>query len=227
MQAGKEQHYETQTIGIDLRLRPGLGGGYRRRGGVLAQQRGSAHIHAQAADDDKIAVRVSDLPITQGTVRKATESRRLHDPTLSKDEADKASIVPLVGRKALIAEAKRRGVEPTGAEVKAYINRHRKDCDVAGAVCRDAITSMGFEYNEFWTIAAPDYEEALTATLVHQDNYQKSGLTDNSTEEEIWKARQAMGARALRAATLVWEDKRLQRLYEQALAEWRNKTLTK
>ena len=187
-------------------------------GGVLAQQGKFAHIYTQAKGDDTVVARVSGLPITRDQVRMASESRRAHNRSLSRDEADRVSIVALVGRKALVTEAIPRELKPSTSDTNAYIARHKEDCEAAGQVCRNAIADMGFAYDDYWKIAAPDFEEALTITRLHADNYQRSGIADDASEHEVWEAREAMGAKALKAATVIWEDRRLRRLYEKAVA---------
>ena len=188
-------------------------------GTILAQQNQSPRIDVQIAGDDTVVARVSDLPIRQGVVRRVSETRRSHDGTLTNDASEKAALVPLVGRKALVAEAVRRELEPSDSDVTAFIARHQTDCDAAGAGCRSAIIGMGFTYDEYWTVAAPDFKEELTIIRLHADNYQKTGVGDSATDAEIWAAREALGAEALNAATIVWEDQRLRDLYEEAIAE--------
>ena len=54
---------------------------------------------------------------------------------------------------------------------------------------------------------------------VHRDNFEKLGLTEDSTNEELLEAKRAFEGKVLAAATIVWEDERLERLHREAVVE--------
>lgn len=186
-----------------------------------AQQGQFAHIYAQAEGDDAVVVTVSGLPVTQGDVRKASALRRSHDTTMTEDQADSKSVATIVNEKAVLAEGIKRELTPTTEELDAFIATHKADCasDEARAICERTILDTGLSLEEFWTVARPDYSDALLNTKVHKTNFEEAGLTDESTDEERATAAEAFEAKVLAAANIVWSDERLQRLYEEAVAE--------
>ena len=184
-----------------------------------AQQGQYAHIYAQAEGDDAVVVRVSGLPVTRGDVRKASTLRRSHNTTMTEDQADAATITLFVHEKAVLAEAIARKLAPTEEELDTFIGQHQTDCEVPEArpLCEDVIRDTGLSYEEFWTVARPDYKDALLSMKVHRDNFEKVGLTEDSTNDELLAAERAFEGKVLAVAVIVWEDQRLKRLYEDAV----------
>lgn len=52
---------------------------------------------------------VAGLPVTRGVVRRSSEIHKERDATLTHAAADKVAIVPIIQRKALVAESLSRG----------------------------------------------------------------------------------------------------------------------
>ena len=187
-----------------------------------AQQGQYAHIFAPAEGDDAVMVRVSGLPVTRGDVRKASTLRRSHNTTMTEDQADAATITLFVNEKAVLAEAIARKLAPTEEELDTFIGQHQTDCEAPEALplCEDVIRDTGLsyeEFEEFWTVARLDYRDALLSMKVHRDNFEKVGLTEDSTSDELLAAERAFEGKVLAAAVIVWEDQRLKRLYEDAV----------
>ncbi|MDE2844576.1 MAG: hypothetical protein OXN21_14525 [Chloroflexota bacterium] len=187
---------------------------------TLAQPGRSAEIYAQAEGDDTVVARVSGLPVTRGVVRKASAINKQFDSTLTDSQADKRAIVPIIHRKALVAEALNRGLTPTDKDVAAFIQRRKYDCTGPGAeACQAAIADTGMSEADFWVAAEPDYRDALLLNRVYADHYADVGIDENSTEDEVWQARVAFGLDIQAAASIEWEDDELKRLYEEAASE--------
>lgn len=186
-----------------------------------AQQGQFAHINAQAEGDDAVVVTVSGLPVTRGEVRKASTLRRIHDTTMTEDQADAATITLIVNEKAVLAEGIARDLTPTEDELDTFIAAHKADCatEEARALCEEVIRDTGFSYDEFWAEARPDYSDALLSMKVHRDNFEELELTEDSTNEELLEAERAFEGKVLAAATIVWADERLERLYGEAVVE--------
>ena len=186
-----------------------------------AQQGQFAHIYAQTEGDDAVMVTVSGTPVTRGEVRKASTLRRTRDTTMTEDQADAATITLIVNEKAVLAEGIARGLTPTKDELDTFVAAHQADCATAEArtLCEQVIRDTGFSYDEFWTEARTDYDDALLIMKVHRDNFEELGLTEDSTNEELLNAERAFEGKVLAAATIVWADERLERLYREAVVE--------
>ena len=184
-----------------------------------AQQGQFAHIYAQAEGDDAVVVTVSGLPVTRGDVRKASELRRSHNGAMTEDQADSATITLFVNEKAVLAEGIERGLAPSEEELNTFIEQHKADCEApeSRTLCEDTVRDTGLSYEEFWTVARPDYGDALLNMKVHRDNFDRMGLTEDSTNEELLEAERAFEGKVLAAAVIIWEDQRLERLYKEAV----------
>ena len=186
-----------------------------------AQQGQSAYIYAQAEGDDAVVVTVSGLPVTRGDVRKASELRRSYDQTMTEDQADAVTISVFVSDKAILAEGIARELAPSEEELDAFIGQYQADCEIEEArpICEEGIRDMGLTYDEFWKVSRPDYSNALLSNKVHRDNFERKGLGEDATDEELFEVTVAFEGEVLAEATVVWNDDRLRRLYEGAVAE--------
>ena len=118
---------------------------------------------------------VQGKDLLRGDVRKPTEYRQAKDESLTKNQATKLNIVPLVDGLIILAEVERRKLLPTDKETAEYMQPHREAClGEHGADCRAEITSLGYSVDEYWEVAFEDYKTALGDIRLHQAVFEET-----------------------------------------------------
>lgn len=171
-------------------------------GVIIAQNDDYADIYRLHDGDGDIVAIVNGLEVTRGDLRTMPSVMMRNAPDLSEDEAIRRSIYTQIDHFVIQSEVRRRGMLPSLSETEEFMAPHRESCSGPhGADCRELISALGYEYDEFWKVALPGYQKDLGQIR----------LMGTLTEAELTE---------LRASPVIeWKDEKLQDLYQEALIE--------
>ena len=188
-------------------------------GSSLAQIDSYEHIFTQTKGDDEVVAVVQGKDLLRGDVRKPVEYRQSKDESLTKNQATKLNIVPLVDDLIILAEVERRKFLPDDKENTEYVQPIKEAClGQHGADCRAEIASLGYSADEYFEIAFEDYRKTLGDIKLHHVVFEEQGLTDAGNEARA-DAVDAFLATLKANAVIVWHDDELRKLYEEAVAD--------
>ena len=177
------------------------------------------HIFTQTKGDDDVVAVVQGKDLLRGDVRKPVEYRQAKDESLTKNQATKLNIVPLVDNLVILAEVERRQLLPDDKETTEYMQHHQDVClGEHGADCRAEIASLGYSVEEYFEVAFEDYRTTLGYIRLHHAVFEEQGVTDAGNEARS-DAVDAFLATLKANAVIVWHDVELRKLYEEAIAE--------
>ena len=185
----------------------------------FAQKDSHEDIFTQAKGDTEVVAVVKGKDLLRGDVRKATEYRQAKVESLTKNQATKLNIVPLVDDLVILAEVERRKLLPDDKETTEYMQHHKDVClGEHGADCRAEIASLGYSVEEYFEVAFEDYRTTLGDIRLHQAVFEEQGVTDAGNEARS-DAVDAFLASLKANAVIFWHDDELRKLYEEAVAE--------
>ncbi|MDE2844512.1 MAG: hypothetical protein OXN21_14185 [Chloroflexota bacterium] len=113
------------------------------------------------------------------------------------------------------AEVKRRGLTPTNREAWEYFKTHREIClSSPEPECREVIESLGYEVDEYWTLAFPGYKRELgrreLTSLVTFDWEESGSAIDDDPAIRINEFYDELR----RNASIEWKNKAFRIMYE-------------
>ncbi len=181
--------------------------------------------------DDTVVATIDGTDFKKRDVRLGSDIVLAVEPGISEDEAVRQSILSKVDDYVIRAEAERRGLMPTIAEAREYMEIHQEMCmGPDGAECREFMESMGFNPEDYWTSedVIEAYRNDLTGIRVmgqlHQEWQAKvdEGLIP-AEDDDIVTLKILDELRG--DAEITWKDKRLGNLFEEAQAARTNELL--
>ena len=178
-----------------------------------------AGVIAEKSGDSEVVAIVEGTEVTRRDLRLLPDFLRKLDPGLSENAAIKESIVTLITGFAVQAEVTRRGLVPTIAEAQAYMQPSKDACyGPQGGPCRDHIASLGEDLDVYWSTILTEYRKGLGEIRLRTAFFERIREQDLGYENHIaaWRSFRD-GLRS--EANIVWQDERLQGLYEEALLE--------
>ena len=171
--------------------------------------------------DDKELATVEGNSFTARQLRVAYESHMITEADLTEEEAIKATILHQVDSLVLMAEAASRGLETTGEEAKARVAQNKASCEIdeeTEAECRENLSRLGFDYDEYWDQLVPVMQEdrtALKAMDALREEYLASEDTDAEGDLLDWLAIHEVRE----SAAITWHDEDVEALFEEAHRE--------
>jgi len=119
------------------------------------------------------------------------------------------------------AEVKRRGLTPTTREAWEYFKPNREACLASpDPDCREVIESLGYEVDEYWTLAFPGYRRELgrnELTSLLREGF--GSAIDDDPAIRISKFYDDLRSNA----SIEWKDEAFRLMYEVVLAEERER----
>ncbi len=148
-------------------------------GVTMAQQGKFCHIQAQEDGDNRVVAVVEGQDLTWGEVRITKVRRKAIDPALTDDQSKADTLYSHVQRLFLRAKVESTNLEPTDAEVRAYMEPHKTACMAAGnSDCQDFVREQGYSNAEdFWDNAFANYKADLGEIKLVKANVEAQGLT--------------------------------------------------
>ncbi|MBA7465703.1 hypothetical protein ES708_18742 [subsurface metagenome] len=169
------------------------------------------YMHQQG--DDKVIAVVQGMEVTMRPIRIGSSFARSMFPELSENESLKQVMTELFKRKALLAEAKRLGIDATEEGYAEYMNSKTAYEDPQrGGPIRDHIKTLGMSDDEYWKKALPGYIEAATIVKLWNMHIEDIGL-EEATYEEQWQAKNRYAAELLANARIIWKAPALEAIY--------------
>ena len=186
-------------------------------GTIMAQKGQFAHIMAQGSEDGEVVAIVNGKNVTRADISRPAEFHQTIDPAYTRDSAIQLVIIPVIDDFLMSAEVERRGITPTDEEARAYMRPHKEAClGPNGRDCRNHITSLGLNVDDYWANALPDYKEDLGEIKLFQAVFKEQAPAD-ADNNQLLSVVDAFRSDLRNKATITWNDTDLQRLYEQAL----------
>ena len=168
--------------------------------------------------DDRELATVEGIPFTVGQLRIAYESHMVVEPELSEGEAIKARILDRVDSLLLTAEAASRNLETTEEEARARVEQNRATCEMDDQVeeeCRENLSRLGFDYEEYWEKLVPAIQESHT-TLKAMDALREEYLTKTTADAEGELLDWLVIHEVRENADITWHDEDAEALFEEA-----------
>lgn len=174
--------------------------------------------------DETVLATVNGLNFTARDARLGYELKLAVDPSLTREEAIKASILYRIDEVLLASIAQQRRIAGTEAEARAVMEREKAACETSPqvqAMCLAHQERLGYDDSSvFWEATVPSYQKDVTRMKVIQalhDDYQQTpeGAADDS-DIPLLNLKLLDAQRA--SATIVWNDGEMGRLYEAAKA---------
>lgn len=173
----------------------------------------SDNLYKHQQGDDEVVAIVQGIEVTMRPIRIGASFARSVSPELSENESLKQVMTELFTRRALLAEAKRLGIDATEEGHAEYMNSRAAYEDPKRAEpIREYIKTLGMTDDEYWEKALPGYIEAATIVKLWNMHIEEIGL-GNATYEEQWQARNRYAAELLENATIIWKDPVLESVY--------------
>jgi len=178
-------------------------------------------IIQEKEDDGRVLATVNGHSLSVQQLRIAYESHLVVEPDLSEREAIKATILSEVDEVLLASEAESLGLTTTEDEARALLERNRAACEEEPEIeaeCRDNMSRMGLDYDEYWEQAVPMFQEtqtALKAMDVLRDEYLEREDTGHDGELLDW----LVVHEVREDAEIVWHDQDVEVLFQEAHAE--------
>ena len=195
-------------------------------GVTMAQQGKFTHIQAQKDGDNRVVAVVEGQDLTWGEVRITKERRKAIDPTLTDDQSKADTLYSQVQRLFLQAKVESANLEPTDAEVRAFMEPHKTACMASGnSACQDFIREQGYSNAEdFWTNAFANYKADLGEIKLVKANVEAQGLKGDEVTPAQFKGKKDEYIDGLQKnADIVWHDEALKRLYLLEVKERQNR----
>ena len=177
-------------------------------------------IQKQEGDDTVLAT-VNGHDFTTHRLRIAYESYMLEKPSLTRNEAIKATILATLDTVLLASEAESRGLTTTRDEAQALVQTTKSTCEENAEIeaeCRGNLRKMGLDYDQYWGEIVSSYQDdytALKAMTSLREDYLDSENTDAEGQKLDWLAIHEVRE----DATIVWNDNDIKTLFDQAHTE--------
>ena len=177
-------------------------------------------IQEQEGDDTVIAT-VNGLDFTTYHLRVGYESHMVSEPALTRDEAIKAVILSEFDDMLLTSVAESKGITTTTEEATNLVSQTQATCESSESIkseCKEVLSSMGLDYDEYWSSAVSVYQEQhtiLKAMSTLRGEYVEENSPAAEGEDLDWLAIQDVRGNA----NVVWNDDSIKALFDQAHAE--------
>ena len=181
-------------------------------------------ITQEHEDDDRILATVNGHEFTAGALRVGYEHELVVDPDLTESEAIKVVILQKFDEVMLLSEAKSRGLTTSEDEARERMQMTKDLCESdedAEVVCRDMMTRMGLDYDDYWEQGISAYQRnqtVLKAMDALRVEYLGNADTSDARSDEERLDRLILHE-VREAADIVWHDEDIGRLFDEAHEE--------
>lgn len=174
--------------------------------------------------DYRVLATVNGLDFTVGNLRMGHEHHSVIEPGLTESEAIKAVILERLDDVLLFSVAESRRLTSSEEEARDRMQMTRDICEAdaqAEAECRDLMTRMGLDYDAYWRDGVATFqksqtvEKAMHALRAEHLGNTEAADTQGHDENLDW----VVLHKARESAEIVWHDKDIQRLFNEAHAE--------
>ena len=174
--------------------------------------------------DDTVLATVNGLNFTARDARLGYELKLAEDPSLTREEAIKASIIHRINEVLIFSIAQQEGIAGTEAEARAVMEREKAACETSAetqAMCLAHQERLGYDDpSVFWEATVASYQKDVTRMKVikalHDEYRQTPEGADDDSDIPVLNLKLLDAQRS--SATIVWNDSEMEQLYEDAKA---------